>query len=654
MKSISIIGCGAVGKTLGRLFHESGIFELCDILTRSGASGEGAVAFIGAGRPVQRFRDLRPAQLYLIAASDDAIASCVSELSACGSSRPGTVVFHVSGALPSSVLQPLREQGALAASVHPVKSFADPGASVSDFAGTFCGVEGDGEAVALLSEAFGAIGGRMFPLDPVFKTIYHAGSVLVCNYLTSLLEAGARAYRKGGVPPETVLKVMEPLVRGTVDNIFRFGTVQALTGPIARGDASVVAAQLDALEGWDPELADIYLSLSGIALDLSRRRGRAGEQELAAIGELLEERGLASDRLRQESRELKQRQALLETVIEGTSHCVFVKDLEGRHLLFNKGASLLRGRQAQDVLGRDTNFVFDDDIARMLKENDRQVVASGRTMTFRESVTDAEGRQRIFLSDKGPVFDEEGRITGVFGIAHDITEVVQAEEALLLNQQQLKSLAIELSLVEERERRRIAAELHDEIGQNLALARMKLTEIPSHSGLSASCAKSLREVGELMERSIQEVRSLTFQISPPLLYEVGLEAAVEWLAEHFEERHGLQIKVAMDSCVPPLGDEVSSTVYHAVRELLVNVVKHAQAKKVAISCRREGNSMQVVVRDDGKGFAAAPAREGREMLSGFGLFNIRQRIQHLGGELSVDAEPGFGTKVVISVPVALS
>ena len=290
MKSISIIGCGVVGKTLGRLFHETGTFELRDILTRSRASGEGAAQFIGAGRAVQRFEELQPAQLYLVAASDDAISFCADKLARCGRIGPGTVVFHVSGALPSTILQPVCELGALAASVHPVKSFADPGASATGFAGTWCGIEGDPDAVALLSEAFSAIGGKIFPLDPAFKTIYHAGSVLVCNYLTSLMEAGVRAYRKGGVPAETALKVMEPLVRGTVDNVFRLGTVQALTGPIARGDAAVVEAQLDALEGWDPELAQIYLSLSGIALDLSRRRGRAGDEELAAIGKLLKKK----------------------------------------------------------------------------------------------------------------------------------------------------------------------------------------------------------------------------------------------------------------------------------------------------------------------------------------------------------------------------
>jgi predicted short-subunit dehydrogenase-like oxidoreductase (DUF2520 family) len=287
MKSLTIIGCGVVGKVLGRLFHDSRLFEIRDILNRSLESGRQGAAFIGAGRAVSGVEQLRPADLYLIAASDDAIAGCAAALAASGSCAAGAVVCHLSGALPSTVLAPLRDRGAAVASVHPVKSFADPSASVADFAGTWCGVEGDASAVALLSEAFAAIGGRLFPVDTAFKSLYHAGSVLVCNYLTALIEVGVTAYEKGGLPRETALQVMEPLVRGTLDNVFRVGTAQALTGPIARGDLAVVAGQLAALEGWDSEVALVYRVLGRVAVDLSRRKGAAADGDLAALQELL-------------------------------------------------------------------------------------------------------------------------------------------------------------------------------------------------------------------------------------------------------------------------------------------------------------------------------------------------------------------------------
>lgn len=288
MDAVSFIGCGAVGQVIGRLFREKGVFEIRDILNRSPESSRAAAAFIGAGRPVADLASMGPADLFIVAASDDSISGCAHALAGSGLVRKGTVVCHLSGALSSEVLAPAREAGALVASVHPVKSFADRALSASGFAGTWCGIEGDEAAVAVLTDAFLAIGARTFGVDTRFKTIYHAGSVLVCNYLTSLLEAGTLAYEKGGLPRETALQVMEPLVRGTVDNIFRAGTERALTGPIARGDAAVVSRQVAALQEWNPDVAEVYAALGRIAVDLSRRRGTASAADLALIRAVLD------------------------------------------------------------------------------------------------------------------------------------------------------------------------------------------------------------------------------------------------------------------------------------------------------------------------------------------------------------------------------
>ena len=291
MKTLNIIGCGAVGQTLGRLFHEAKVFEVGDVLTRSLGSAQAASGFLGAGRPISGFDEMRPADLYIIAASDDAIAGCAADLAASGLAGPGTIVCHLSGALPSSLLAPVVGLGALIASVHPVKSFAAPPQSLASLAGTWCGIEGDPAAVACLSDAFSAIGGNIFSVDARFKTIYHVGSVLVCNYLTALVESGVRAYCKGGLSDQLALEVMEPLVRGTLDNIFRAGTVQALTGPIARGDCAVVSRQLDALDAWDGDVALIYRALGHIALDLSGLRGSASEANLSKLREMLAIKG---------------------------------------------------------------------------------------------------------------------------------------------------------------------------------------------------------------------------------------------------------------------------------------------------------------------------------------------------------------------------
>jgi len=289
MKRLSIIGCGNVGKTLGRLWAQERVFSIGDILNRSEESSSLAVQFIGAGRPVLRIAEMSPAEVFLISTPDDQIRESCSALAASGLLRTGDIVFHCSGALPSADLISAKETGAFVGSVHPIKSIADPAVSVEAFNGTFCGVEGDDQSLEVLRPAFEAIGGKTFAIDPQFKTIYHAAAVMVCSYLTSLLEVGAQAYAKAGLDRETSMDVMEPIVRGTVENIFGSGTVRALTGPIARGDHSIVSKQLATLSDWNPRFGEIYRDLGAVALGLSRLQGTTSPDSLATLAELLEQ-----------------------------------------------------------------------------------------------------------------------------------------------------------------------------------------------------------------------------------------------------------------------------------------------------------------------------------------------------------------------------
>ena len=176
------------------------------------------------------------------------------------------------------------------ASVHPLKSFADPGTAVQSFAGTWCAVEGDGAALAVLRPAFEQIGARVSEIAPEHKTIYHAASVIVCNYLVALMEAGLRCYEHAGLERGTALAMMEPLVRETLDNVFRLGTVPALTGPIARGDDAVVGGHLAALDAWDAALSELYRRLGAVALELARQQGEASPEALARLAEILRSR----------------------------------------------------------------------------------------------------------------------------------------------------------------------------------------------------------------------------------------------------------------------------------------------------------------------------------------------------------------------------
>ncbi|WP_019141099.1 Rossmann-like and DUF2520 domain-containing protein [Noviherbaspirillum massiliense] len=273
-KTLNIIGAGNVGKTLGRLWSIHQTFAIQDVMCRSLDSAQRAVTFIGAGRAVDKNEDLRRADVYMITTPDDRIAAICASLAEASLFSNESIVFHCSGALRSTELQAAHGRGAATASVHPIRSFAMPGQVAKNFAGTFCGVEGDPQALEVLASAFSAIGAQLVPILSESKVLYHAASVFACNYLTTLLDVAKASYVKSGIPPDVALKLMEPLVRETVDNIFRIGTANALTGPVARGDMQTAERQRKALAEWDARYARLYADFIELTSELARKKQR--------------------------------------------------------------------------------------------------------------------------------------------------------------------------------------------------------------------------------------------------------------------------------------------------------------------------------------------------------------------------------------------
>ena len=283
MKRLAVIGGGNVGRTLACLWHRHGVFDIDVVKTRSSGTARRAVQFVGAGRPAARWDEVADADVYMIAVPDDAIEECARRLAARGVELRGRTVFHCSGSKSSDVLAAVGRCGADIASVHPVKSFADPRLAAETFNGTYCAIEGDPAAGALLQRAFETIGGHCFAVDSAGKMLYHAGTVFVSNYFVALLEIGIRCFEKAGVRRDEAGRVVRPLVRGTLDNIDALGTIHALTGPVARGDSGLVVEQLQRLAERDMEAAALYASLGSVAVELARDRGAADESRLAEI-----------------------------------------------------------------------------------------------------------------------------------------------------------------------------------------------------------------------------------------------------------------------------------------------------------------------------------------------------------------------------------
>ncbi len=233
------------------------------------------------------------------------------------------------------------------------------------------------------------------------------------------------------------------------------------------------------------------------------------------------------------------------------------------------------------------------------------------------------------------------------GLARAFDEMAESLEQRAL---EMRTLASQLSLAEERERRRIATELHDRVGQALAMSKIHLGALRETSK-SPEQKAAVEQVRNLIEQAIQDTRSLLFRISSPILYELGFEAALEWLTEQAQKQHGLDARFEDDKQPKPLDDDIRGLLFQAANELVVNVAKHAHAKNLRIVARREEGFILVSVIDDGVGFEVPAGGKGWGRADGFGLFSIRERLGFVNGTLRIESRKGEGTCVTLKAPL---
>jgi PAS domain S-box-containing protein len=356
--------------------------------------------------------------------------------------------------------------------------------------------------------------------------------------------------------------------------------------------------------------------------------------------------GIASDisELKRTETHLIYQKAMLESVLEASNDGVLAVSAEGKWLACNS-RFIEMWKIPDDVSSRG----FEDEVAQLmlpqLKEPDRFLA----TMTHLQLNRDeAVGDEALLLNDgrilnrrSSPIRGIDGTNYGRVWFFSDVTQEVQ-------NQDQLRTLTSELILAEERERRAMATVLHDHVGQILALTSMKLEALEEVT--DGDLKQQVRQIMSLNARAIQRTRSLTVELSPPVLYEVGLEAAIEWLAAEVRRNAGIEVSVERHDAKLTLANERKVFLFQIVRELLNNIVKHAKARHVRISLRRRADKLLLAVEDDGVGFDEAEIASAASRNS-FGLFSVRERLRHLEGNLQCQSEPGQGSRFWITVPV---
>lgn len=362
---------------------------------------------------------------------------------------------------------------------------------------------------------------------------------------------------------------------------------------------------------------------------------------------------------------------------DAVADAIFLLDADQRIRRCNRAARALFAREDERIVGHRCWEVVHAR-RRPLPECPLRRM---RTSLQRESMDLAIG-DRWYRVTVDPLLNEAGVLTGAVHIVSDITVRKQAEAALEnLNRdlerrveertkalreserrfqalatelearnRQLLAMGARLSKAQEDERRRIAQGLHDEVGQLLVACHLKLGTLRKVA-TEREASTAIAEADRLLGMAGDEIRELAFELSSPALYEVGFEAAVEELCDHMEKTFGVRFEIKCDGERWRMADGLKAPLYHAVRELLLNVVKHAGVNCARVCLGQKEGRLRIAVEDDGKGFDASAPGHGAVASGGFGLYSIRERLRSLGGTLHVGAAPGKGTRAVIEAPL---
>lgn len=358
----------------------------------------------------------------------------------------------------------------------------------------------------------------------------------------------------------------------------------------------------------------------------------------------------AERRLREAERDSEKR--LLRAVIDLLPDYIYVKDRQSRFMVDNLAVARNLGCQPEDIIGKTDFDFFPQDLAQQFFDDEQRVIATGEPLISREEpnyypLTDSWGWH---LTTTVPLKDGDGGIIGIVGVSRDITAHKRMEEALrenLVHQQ----VARQLIGSQEQERQRIAAELHDDLGQNLLIVKNQLLLALRAATAGQDPSGDIEQALGLVSQALQDVRNLSHNLRPHQLDELGLEKCLEAMIRRISESSRLPIRATIQRLDPPLPAEAGINLYRIAQESLSNVLKHSRAGQASLSLAREDDSIVMRISDDGEGFQAAAFLEAGRQDEGFGLKVMSERARMLGGWLEINSGPGRGTTLTVTLPV---
>jgi PAS domain S-box-containing protein len=443
------------------------------------------------------------------------------------------------------------------------------------------------------------------------------------------------ATKQGVVVPDTHKEPEWQLVNGA-DHVRNWMGVPLVVAGTVIGLYSVDKAEPNFFQAEHARLAETLAARAASAIQ-NAQLFEQSQRYVAELEEILVERKRAEVALRESEERYRE-------LFENAKDAIYVHDLEGTYLKANRAAEELSGYTREEIVGHQyTEFIAEEHVNFVRKTFCAKLAQQGET-SYEVDVIAKDGR-RVPVEVSSRAIYENGQIVGVQGMARDITERKLAQDTLQMFSRQL----IE---AQEDERRRIARELHDQIGQILTAVKMNLHTVQRFN-LAAEAGSYVKDNIEAVDEALRLVRDLSIDLRPPVLDDLGLVTALGWYVDRYTQRTGLNVDIVAELPDPNerFSRELETACFRIAQEALTNVVRHASASKVALQLTRTAKTLTLVVKDNGVGFDLKSLRKRSPRTATLGLVSMQERAHAAGGTLEIDSTPSRGTRIRFIVPL---
>lgn len=367
----------------------------------------------------------------------------------------------------------------------------------------------------------------------------------------------------------------------------------------------------------------------------------------------------------------------LAALVDWSDDAILSKNLDGIIMSWNRGAQRLFGWTEREAIGKPILMIIPPELHSEESKILEQIRAGKPIERFETVRITKTGERREVSLTISPVKDSTGRILGASKIAHDITErkrmevslknahdeledrvrlrtaeLVGMNEELVKQADVVRDLSARLLQLQDEERRHIARELHDSVGQLLAAISMNISKVAGEkSKLSPAAEKCVEENAGLVEQALTEIRTMSHLLHPPLLDEIGLESAIKWYTEGFAQRSNIDVALDLPPNLGRLSSDIEIALFRVMQECLTNIHRHSGSTRAAIRLAQNHVGLELEVSDEGKGISTEKQRALNSSGSlGVGFRGMRERVRQLGGNLQIRSN-GTGTMVTVTLPI---